>query len=198
MEKTIYLVRHGEVEARPNVLLGDTDVELNGRGEQQSNWLAVRLADTPIDRCFCSPLLRAQQTATILTENSNVKIETQTALREINFGRWEGRSFAEIETEDPLKAKDWCSDPLNFSFPEGEPVKVFMQNLQTYFHALKIADGEHLLLVTHGGVIRVLLTFLLGLNPEQQFLFNVDRGSLSTVKIYGTTATLTGLNHAIK
>ncbi|MCK4502979.1 MAG: histidine phosphatase family protein, partial [Desulfuromonadales bacterium] len=164
----------------------------------QSGWLADRLATAPLDQCFCSPLLRAQQTAFGIAENQGIEIETQTALREIDFGLWEGRTFAEIETDEPQNAQDWCRNPLEFSFPQGDSVSAFMQRLQTYLQWLKNCAGDHLLLVTHGGVIRILLTLLLQLDPKQQSMFGIDRGSLTTVKIYATTAILTGLNHGIK
>ena len=198
LEKTIYLVRHGEVLARPGVFLGTTDVGLNDDGKLQSDWLADRLATAPLDRCFCSPLLRAQQTVLGIAENQGITIETQAALREIDFGHWEERTFAEIEVAEPHNAQNWCHNPLEFSFPQGDSVVAFMQRVQTYFQWLINCDGEHLLLVTHGGVIRILLTFLLQLEPERQSMFDVARGSLSTVKIYDTNAILTGLNHGIK
>ena len=198
MEKTIYLVRHGEVLARPGVFLGTTDVELNDVGKRQSGWLADRLATASLDRCFCSPLLRAQQTVLGIAEKQGIAIETQAALREIDFGLWEERAFAEIEVAEPQNAQDWCQNPLEFSFPQGDSVVTFIQRIQTYFQWLLNCDGDHLLLVTHGGVIRILLTFLLQLEPERQAMFDVARGSLNTVKIYDNTAILTGLNHGIK
>ena len=132
-----------------------------------------------------------------LAGNKGVEIEMHDALREIDFGRWEGRSFAEIEGDDPQKAADWCSNPLDFSFPEGNSVVEFMERLQRYLLWLKNVEGNHLLLVTHGGVIRILLTLLLQLDPDRQFMFEVARGSLSTVKIIDTTAVLTGLNYGM-
>ena len=198
LEKTIYLVRHGEVLARPGVFLGTTDVGLNEEGKQQSDWLADHLTTAPLDRCFCSPLLRAQQTVLGIAKKQGIEIETQDALREIDFGHWEERTFAEIEVDEPQNAQNWCNNPLEFSFPQGDSVSIFMQRVQTYSQWLKNCDGDHLLLVTHGGVIRIMLTFLLQLDPQRQSMFDIARGSLSTVKIYDDTTILTGLNHGIE
>ena len=194
MKKTLYLVRHGDVDARPGIFLGTTDVDLDERGRQQSFWLAEQLAAIPFDRCFCSPLLRAQHTATGIITKNPVKIEIHDALREIHFGLWEGRCFSEIEIEEPQQAAAWCRNPLSFVFPQGDVVAQFCQRLETYLEWLKGGEGETILLVTHGGVIRVLLALLLQLDPQQQFIFQVDRGSVTVVKIFDSSAVLCGLN----
>ena len=198
MEKTIYLVRHGEVQARPNVFLGTTDVDLNRQGEQQSSFLAEYFADKPIDRCFCTPLQRGQKTATIINQSKTLKIEIEPGLREIDFGLWETRTFSEIEADTPQLTQKWCANPLEFSFPEGDSVADFLLRLETYLEQLKNIDAEYILLITHGGVIRFLLTLLLQLDPQQQFLFEIGRGSLTTIKLYDNAAILTGLNYGSK
>ncbi len=198
MSKTIHLIRHGEVQARPNIFLGTTDVDLNQLGKRQSNFLAQHLIETQVDRCFCSPLARAQQTAELIATTAGLKVETDPSLREINFGLWEERTFNEIESADPQQTQQWCNDPLAFTFPNGDSVAEFIQRMRIYMQRLKTTDDQHILLVTHGGVIRILLTLLLQLEPQQQFKFEIGRGSLSTIKLYDNTAILTGLNYGSK
>lgn len=194
MEKRIYLVRHGDVEASSGAFLGWTDVSLSPKGRLQGNRLAERLRAAKIDRCFCSPLRRARQTAELIVENRDIEIEIHECLKEIHFGRWEGLNFNEVVRQDPEEAQGWCDSPLDFTFPEGDSVAVFIENLKSDLQWLKAQDGETLLLVTHAGVIRVLLTLLLDLRPADQFKFEVERGSLSCVKLFGSDAVLTGLN----
>lgn len=194
MQKKIYLVRHGEVDAPAGVFLGKTDAELSAEGRGHGGWLADRMLNMPVDRCFCSPLLRAQQTASYIAECKGLKLETHDALREIHFGRWEGRHFDDIKADEPQEVEDWCMNPLNFTFPGGDSVGSFMGRVEKYFQRLQQEDGENLLLVTHGGVIRSLLTSMLKLNPADQFKFEVVRGSLSIVKLFGNEAILTRLN----
>jgi alpha-ribazole phosphatase len=194
LQKQIYLVRHGEVDAPAGVFLGKTDAGLCAEGREHGGWLADRLLNMPVDRCFCSPLLRAQQTASYIAEHKGLSIETHDALREIHFGRWEGRLFDEIEADEPREVQDWCLNPLSFTFPQGDSVHLFMDRVKTFFHWIRQEEGENLLLVTHGGVIRTLLFQMLKLNPEDQFKFEVARGSLSIVKLFGDEAILTRLN----
>lgn len=194
LHKQIYLVRHGEVDAPAGVFLGKTDVGLSAEGREHGGWLANRFLGMPVDRCFCSPLLRAQQTASYIAESNGLRVETHDALREIDFGRWEGRHFDEIEANEPHKVQEWCSSPLDFTFPEGDTVNLFIDRVATFFQWFRQEEGENLLLVTHGGVIRTLLFQLLKLNPEDQFKFEVARGSLSIVKLFGDEAILTRLN----
>lgn len=194
LQKQIYLVRHGEVDAPASVFLGKTDVGLSAEGRGHGEWLADRMLNMPVDRCFCSPLLRAQQTASYIAEHKGLKVETHDALREIHFGRWEGRHFDEIKADEPQEVQYWCMNPLSFTFPHGDSVSLFMERVESYFHWLRQEEGENLLLVTHGGVIRTLLSQMLSLNPADQFKFEVARGSLSIIKLFGDDSILTRLN----
>lgn len=148
----------------------------------------------PVDRCFCSPLLRARQTASYIAERKGLAVEIHDALREIHFGRWEGRRFDEIEQDDPEGARRWCADPLDFTFPGGDSARAFSARTEGYLRRLRQDDGENILLVSHGGVIRTLLVQALGLDPGDQFKFAVARGSLSIVELFENTAVLTRLN----
>lgn len=194
MHKQVYLVRHGEVEAPAGVFLGKTDAGLSAEGRGHGGWLADRLKNLPVDRCFCSPLLRAQQTASFIAESKGLEIETHDDLREIDFGRWEGRCFDEIKAAEQQEVKNWCENPLDFNFPEGDSVVDFIARVEQYHRRLLQEDGENLLLVTHGGVIRTLLVHMLNLDPADHFKFEVVRGSLSIVKLYGDNSILTRLN----
>ncbi len=115
-------------------------------------------------------------------------------MREIHFGRWEGRRFDDIKASEPNEVQDWCENPLDFTFPEGDSVESFIDRVERYFHWLRQQDGENLLIVTHGGVIRALLACILKLKRADQFKFEVLRGSLSIIKLFGDEPILTRLN----
>lgn len=194
LNKRIFLVRHGEVEAPAGVFLGKTDVGLSAQGRNHGEWLAQRLGRLAFDRCLCSPLLRARQTADFIAVGRDLHIETESALREIDFGHWEGRTYDDIVAEDAVMAGRWCEQQQGFVFPGGDAVSDFNARVEDLLRRLRQMDGENLLLVCHGGVIRTLLMLMLKLDLDNQFRFEVRRGSLSIVDLYEDEAILTRLN----
>ena len=89
----IYVVRHGQTEW--NVLKkmqGSADIPLNEKGIEQAKQTKYNLEDVDIDFIFCSPLMRAKQTAEVINEDRNLNITFDERLRERNYGEFEGTS----------------------------------------------------------------------------------------------------------
>lgn len=123
MRKTIYLVRHGETAAnRDGILQGWSDFPLCQEGEKQAQDLAARAKGIPLDAIYISDLMRTQQTAAPLAKERNLSPVVLPGLREISFGRWEGRPFAEMKKEDPELLRKLFREPTQADIGQSETV----------------------------------------------------------------------------
>ncbi len=190
-EKELYLLRHGET-GKPGRYIGSMDIPLSQAGREQVRGTARLLRRKNIDTTFSSPMLRCRQTCGLLEiDCPNV---VSHLLREVDFGLWEGKSFAEIVDDDPAGVDRWTSDPATFCFPGGESIAAFHSRVSAFKKILDGSDEKRLLLVAHGGVIRHLLCLFLELPAEKYLLFDVQPGSYSSLRIYSGGAVLTGFN----
>lgn len=150
--RTFYFLRHGEPDfpQGERVCLGRMDVSLSPFGRLQAAVAARALAELPIAAVFCSPLLRARQTADLL----HCPYQILEGLQEIDTGAWDGHSFEEIRRNWPELYERRGTSPF-LSFPKAEPQGL---SLLRFLHAVgKTARGTggNLLFVTHAGILRL-------------------------------------------
>ncbi len=186
----LFLARHGEVSGT-GAYIGSSDPPLTETGRSQALTLARALPLSPV-RCLCSPLLRARQTAGIVARYHDLAPEYIADLREIDFGRWEGLTFADIEASEAELVGRWLSDGADFTFPEGENIRSFRRRVCALAPALTALGNT--LVVAHGGVIRVLICYFLGLELDEYLSFDVRPGGLTILRINKGGATLKGFN----
>jgi alpha-ribazole phosphatase len=180
--RRLWLVRHGATlwnsEQR---FCGHSDVPLSSEGLAQARWLARSLQAQHISTIYTSDLLRACQTAKMIAAQS-IQIEASSSWREIAFGAWEGLTYAQISQQFPSHL-DFFSHPLSASPPDGETLQALMQRVQQAFLKLArspIEEGD-IVLVSHGGPLRVLLSIVLAMPLEQQWRLRLAPGSLSAI-----------------
>lgn len=188
------LVRHGALDTKyDNCYVGRRDVPLSARGHAQAEHLAGHLHNRGVDALWCSPALRARQTAAPLAARLNLDVEIVPALNEVDFGRWEGLTFAQMCEQEPELVQQWADNAADFCFPAGEAPHQFNQRVATAAQRLLGAHYHHLVLVAHGGVIRHLLCQLLELPRHDYLKFQLERGGYATMTISEQRAVLTGL-----
>jgi broad specificity phosphatase PhoE len=115
---TLILTRHGTTPAGDVMLGGQLEVPLAPKGRIQAEALRDRLAGVRIDRIISSPMLRALETAQTIAAGRPIEVDPR--LRELDYGRWEGLTYAEIEARDPELRARWESDPADARSPGGE------------------------------------------------------------------------------
>ncbi len=184
-------MRHGDI-GRQGCYIGSTDVPLSPDGQQQVLNTAKMLRQKSIDSVFCSPMLRCRQTCEQLELPAPYQVNE--LLKEVDFGRWEGKSFAEIVEDDAEAVATWTRDPAHFCFPGGEALVSFHKRVAVIMKMLLEDNSKHILLVTHGGIIRHLLCLGLGIPLEKYLVFKVEPGSYSSLLLYPDGAVLTGMN----
>lgn len=191
MQSRLILLRHGRTGLSGRYV-GATDVPLSDEGRNQILGLRSGLGAMGIDTLLTSPMLRCTQSAGLLGLGLPVQLDPD--LREIDFGRWEGKTFAEIEARDPELVRVWARGADDFCFPGGEATAEFVRRVEAVKDRLLALEAETVLLVTHGGVIRSLICSLLGLTPDKYLLFQVAKGHYTTMELYAGGGVLTGFN----
>lgn len=184
------LVRHGETEGESSIRLnGATDVALNDIGRTQMVRAAQALRNGLYDITYTSPLKRARQSASIVAEPHVLSPEIIEEFRELNFGDWEGLTYEEIARRDPALLATRQSRARDFTYPGGDNRLTFERRVRGAARALR--DGPPgLLLVLHKGVIKIVLSELLGLDFEEYRHLPVDLGSVHVVDVYPDFAKL--------
>lgn len=165
------LLRHGETEI--GGFRGSLDDALTAHG-----WAQMRAAVAERGgwkRIVSSPLQRCARFAEELAQARQLPISYMAELQELHFGDWEGRSAAQLMETDERGLGLFWNDPYGFTPPNGEPLQAFAERVHAALGRLYAEHaGERLLLVVHGGVIRLLLAQARGLPREQ--LLQVEAG----------------------
>ncbi len=191
MTQRLHLLRHGSTGAG-NRYIGSTDLPLSPDGAADLEGAADLLQRQEIDAVFCSPMRRCRQTVDRLGLAPGTEIVED--LREIDFGRWEGLSFAEICATDGELVDRWAQGATDFAFPEGESLRDFLGRIDRIRMMLTATPARRPLLVTHGGVIRHLVCACLGIGPEKSLLFEIKPGRCTVIDIHSAGGVLAGLN----
>lgn len=162
--RRLVLVRHGETDGDSSVRYhGSGDVALSEEGREQMRRACVELNTVPFELVVASPLQRAWQSAWILGRGAPVRLEAN--LREVDFGRWEGRTDEEIRESDPELYGAWKSGREDFAYPGGESRAGFRERVRRGLERLLEADAWNVLVVAHKGVVRILAEELTGEKP---------------------------------
>jgi alpha-ribazole phosphatase len=192
----LLLVRHGLTELNSSFkFAGITDIEMNTTGQGQIAKLRDRLSTNKIDTVCCSDMKRAIYSAEIITKGRNIPITTYPELREMNYGQIEGMSFGEIHHCFPDVARSIEERSCQVSFPGGEGFIELEARIRKFTRELKRYNPEHtVLIVSHGGALRMLICLLLETNIDFWWHLRIDNASLSIVDNHQKGAILTLLN----
>jgi alpha-ribazole phosphatase len=168
----IYLIRHTKTVAVPGLCYGQTDIGLAASFLEEAAQIRAKLPALPPDcPVFCSPLSRCAQLAGLLS----TQVLPDRRLLEINFGAWENKPFDSI---DEAALRHWTDNFVHIAPPEGESFTDLCQRAGEFWQDLVQHDAPQVLVVTHAGMIRALLAFVLGLPPANAFQFRVGLGSV--------------------
>jgi broad specificity phosphatase PhoE len=161
MLRRLVLVRHGETLGRSSERFhGRSDVALAPEGREQMIAARAALRREAFDIVAASPLQRSFAAARALAPGVPIWIASE--LREIDFGRWEGLTKAEIEARDPVLYRDWQARRAGFEYPGGERRAAFNARVMRGFERLEATGVPCALAVLHKGVIRSLVEQLCG------------------------------------
>jgi probable phosphoglycerate mutase len=170
---TIYLVRHGRTDWNEKGLIqGHTNIALNQEGKIQAENLARELKHIKFDKVFSSDLARAKQTAEIIALEHKLSVETSKALRERNFGKYEGKHWTVLEEINEVLKK--LDEKARFSYkhhPSVESDEEVIDRFATLLKEIAVSNpGKNILVVTHGGTMRAFLVLLGKIDSKHFFI----------------------------
>ena len=194
----IYLLRHGEVTlAEPRRFLGHIDVPLSARGEAQCAEQAARLRGAGLSAVFTSDLVRAARSGEIIGAPHGLVPKTLSALREMDMGRWDGLTAAEVEEREPGVLTTFATRVGEYPFPGGEDVPRLIARVWPAFAEIAAAHaGQSVAVVAHAGSNRAILCRALGLPLARLLAFGQDYAALSVLEHAGGGWRLLRLNEA--
>jgi len=164
---SIDLIRHGEPFGGP-MFRGTKDDPLSDLGWQQMR--AALSDDDHWDRVVTSPMLRCHRFAEELASARQLPLDVDDRLREISFGAWEGRTANAIMAETPEALTRFWNDPVTELPPGGEALAKFQARVrEAWQHWTVEAAGQQVLMVCHGGVIRMVLGEVMGIPLDRTF-----------------------------
>ncbi|MFF8831067.1 histidine phosphatase family protein [Streptomyces sp. NPDC015131] len=193
------LVRHGETAWHAeNRYAGRTDVPLTERGRRQAAALGAWAAGQPLDAVLSSPLSRARLTAAPAATALGLPVRVDERLYEVDFGRGDGLTRAEMAREFPDELAAFLADPVAHHLPGGEdPVEAARRAVACLDDTVRELPGGRVLVVAHSTLVRLVLCTLLGipLAHYRQVFPALENGALTEVRLRpGRPASLLRLN----
>lgn len=172
----LWLVRHGPTHAK--AMIGWTDLPADLSQTDQISRLRAALPDAPI---VSSDLIRCVQTADALTPT--MRLPHDPALREINFGDWDGLSFAQAEARDPALLRAYWETPGDVAPPAGESWNAVRKRVNAAIDFYVAQGHADLIIVAHFGVILTQVQRAFDIDAYTAFSHKIDNLSVTTLQV---------------
>ena len=190
----IYLIRHGEtIYNQKGCYYGVTDAPLNETGRKQVSELVSYFKTIDLDAAVSSPLLRARQTAQIILDGRDLRLESDERLQEQNFGIFEGYTHQELTRKFPEEYAAWNQNFNDYRIPEGESFRDVRERVDQFVEGLPVGDGT-LLLTAHKGTLGHFAASVLHLPLDGYWNFVFDQGCYSCIDLEDGYAIIRCLN----
>ena len=184
-QDTIFLLRHGEIQSlkEGKRYIGWQDVALSDVGLAQARKWADYLSGAALKNIYCSDLIRCLKTAQIIGARCSVEPKVIPELREICLGQWDGRCFDTIQSLYPQAFLERGDQIADHRPPGGESFGDLQERVWPVFKAIAHRHSSPTLIVTHAGVIRVLLCRILGMPLSNLFSIGQAHGALNIINV---------------
>lgn len=201
MTKVIF-IRHGQTEWNvTGRYQGQSDVQLSEEGRQQAVKLAENFPVGKVDAIYASDLQRAMVTAETIAKKFDLKVQAEPAFRELSFGDWEGLTYQQIVDKWEDAMANFLQHPDILEIPGGESFpQVQKRAVKRLDELIQKHDGQTIVVVAHGAVLRTMLTA--ALHMPLQYLWSIrqfntavnivryDADANPTVELLNSTAHL--------
>jgi alpha-ribazole phosphatase len=200
MSTRLLIVRHGQTDWNFNGRFqGQIDVPLNPTGLEQARAIARRLSSETPAAIYASDLQRAWRTAEVIQQalpmDWRCQLIAEPRLREMCFGEWEGLTYDQIRSTQPQLLQRWESNLEHNAPPGGETLLALAARVQAAYESILQAHPDAtVLLVAHGGPLRMLIASALGIPPKRYWQVKLTNAALSELHIYPEGAILNLLN----
>ena len=176
------LLRHGECLDAAFLRGRRTDSPLSKRGMGQ---MRRRLIRRRYDVVWTSPLARCRAFAEEWADTHNLPLQVLDTLAERDWGLWDGLPLETVQRKWPVELEAYLADPFGVTPPEAEPLTDFRQRVMQALRTVAVSGGERVLIVTHGGVIKLAAQQVLGFPDRQLFSFGIEYAGLMGIELIG-------------
>jgi len=178
----IYLLRHGEIDRKyEKCYIGQIDVPLSPVGLRQAELWKEKLSQVCFDVVYSSDLIRAVETAEIVSGLNRSDLQVEPNLREIDLGEWDGVPMQKIRAQFPVAWKDRGKQIATFRTPDGESFQDLHDRVVPMFEGIAVNQKGHVLIVAHAGVLRVILCHAMGKPTRELFSIPQDPAALNQI-----------------
>ena len=194
---TFHLLRHGEHNVQGRVCAGRMPgVVLSDKGRAEAAAAAAQLTGAGIAAIYASPMERTQETAGIVGRHLSVPVKVLDDLAELDFGEWTGLTFDEVRKD--ARWLDWVSHRSISCIPGGETMREVQRRVVEAIMQMRVEHpDDHVVVVSHGDVIRAALVFALGMPLDLYSRIEVATASLSTLRIDGHGVRVVAINERV-
>jgi alpha-ribazole phosphatase len=176
----LYLIRHTKVNFPKALCYGQTDVDVTDSFEEEALGVKSQIQGVHFDEVWSSTLQRCAKLADYLFSNQSIQYDAR--LKELNFGDWEGKAWADIY--DDSYGEQWMNDYVNLRCLNGESFLDQINRVAAFFDEKRGAfKGKNIAIVAHGGTIRSFYCHLKNMKPEDAFKTAFDYGSINKLTL---------------
>ena len=192
----LILVRHAQtIDNIKFILSGSIDSKISDTGRKQIKYLTNYLKDLNIDSIYTTTLSRTKETILEISKLKNIDIIELENLNEINFGDFEGMTFNDIQSLYPDEFQKIIDDGYNYKYPNGESlVNTYDRVCKEMDKIIKNSEGKTVLICSHGGTIRNIISYLITNTYENHWNFKIDNASVTTIDITDGFSVISKLN----
>ena len=192
----LILVRHAITTCNEGgSLSGQIDSTLSEKGKLQVEQLTCYLKDENIDEIYTTPFSRTKDTMEKLAQIKSIEINETDKFNEIDFGEFDGLSFDIIKRDYPEEFEKMIKEGSEYTYPKGESlIDTFDRVSKELENILKDKDNKTILICSHGGTIRNILSYLISKDYKYHWNFKIDNASVSVVEVENDFAVINKLN----
>lgn len=193
----LILVRHAlTIDNQKSRLSGHIDSSISEEGKEQIDKLTNYLKDFDIDKIYTTTSSRTKSTVKKLSELKSIEIIERESLKEISFGNFEGLTFDEIKDKYPKEFQDMIEKGYEYKYPNGESlIDSYNRVCIELDNIISNNDNRTILICSHGGTIRNIITYLISNSYKYHWNFKIDNGSVTILEVQDGFTVITAMNN---
>lgn len=193
----LILVRHAlTVDNQKSRLSGHIDSSISEEGKEQIDKITNYLKDFDIDKIYTTTSSRTKDTVKKLSKLKSIEIIEKESLKEISFGDFEGLTFDEIKDKYPKEFQDMIEKGYEYKYPNGESlIDSYNRVCIELDNIISNNDDRTILICSHGGTIRNIITYLISNSYKYHWNFKIDNGSVTILEIQNGFTVITAMNN---
>lgn len=193
----LILVRHAlTVDNQKSRLSGHIDSSISEEGREQIDKITNYLKDFDIDKIYTTTSSRTKDTVKKLSELKSIEIIEKESLKEISFGDFEGLTFDEIKDKYPKEFQDMIEKGYEYKYTNGESlIDSYNRVCIELDNIISNNDNRTILICSHGGTIRNIITYLISNSYKYHWNFKIDNGSVTILEVQDGFTVITAMNN---